>query len=153
MGLQNREKYNTSNIYTVKISSIIANPRWGGWAINPKIVQKAHNNIILKSLREVSANFRGVSAYIYIYIFFFFFFGGGGGVRGVSEYFRGVSAYFHLETIFQIFERSFEKFKGNYGSRGFTMILIYCMPKSRELFWALLLTRSSLISEEALFLH
>ena len=43
--------------------SIIVNPRWGGCAVNPKIVQKSRNNILLKSFREVSAYFRAVSAY------------------------------------------------------------------------------------------
>ena len=75
-------------------ASIIVNPRRGGCAINPKIVQKSHNNILLKSFREVRDYFREVSAYF----------------REVSAYFREVSAYFSLETSLQNFETSFEKF-------------------------------------------
>ena len=54
-------------------------------AINPKIVQKSHNNVFLIVFREVSAEFRELSAYF----------------REVSAYFREVSAYFHSETSFQ----------------------------------------------------
>ena len=65
------------NPRVIKIS-IIVNPRWGGCAVNPKIVQKSRNKLLKTSFREVSASFREVSAYF----------------RGVSAYFRGVSAYF-----------------------------------------------------------
>ena len=75
--------------------------------MNPKIVQKSRNNIILYSSREVSAYFREVSAYF----------------REVREYFRGVSAYFRLETSFQNLETNFEKFGAIMFTRGFTMML------------------------------
>ena len=65
------EAFHNLKVSHVIFISIIVNPRWRGWAINPKIVQKSRNNIL-------SAYFRGVSAYF----------------RGVSAYFRGVSAYF-----------------------------------------------------------
>ena len=74
--------------------SIIVSPRWGGRAVNPKIVQKSRNNIHVKSFWEVSAYFRAVSAYF----------------RWVCAYFREVSAYFRSETNFRNFETSFEKF-------------------------------------------
>ena len=81
--------------------SIIVNPRSGGWAINPKIIQESRNNILSKYFQEVGAYFRGVSAY-----------------------FQGVSEYFLLETSFQnLGNRFFQEIWGQYGNRGFTMIL------------------------------
>ena len=75
----------------------------------------AQNNILLKIFREVREYFREVSAY---------FRGVSACFWEVSAYFRGVSEYSRLETSFQNFKSSFEKFGGNYGNRGFTMILI-----------------------------
>ena len=46
----------------VPFFSIIVNPRWGGCAINPKIVQKSRNSILSKSFWEVNAYFREVRA-------------------------------------------------------------------------------------------
>ena len=64
-----------------------------GCAINLDIVQRPHNNILLKSFQEVSAYFRKVSVYF----------------REASAYFREVRAYFQ-ETSFQNFETNFENF-------------------------------------------
>ena len=33
-------------MHTALWVSIIVNPRWGGYAVNPKIVQKSRNNIL-----------------------------------------------------------------------------------------------------------
>ena len=52
--------------------------------MNPKIVQKSRNKILLKSFREVSAYFRGVSA----------------NFRGVSAYFRELVHIFEGQCIF-----------------------------------------------------
>ena len=74
--------------------SIIVKPRWGGGAINPKIVQKSCNNILLNYFRALSDNFREVSEYF----------------REVGAYFREVIAYFRWDISFQNFETGFEKF-------------------------------------------
>ena len=82
--------------------SIIVNPLWEGWAMNPKIVPKSLNNILLKSFWEVSAYIREVSVYF----------------REVYVYFREVSAYFHMETSFlHNLETSFESFGATTATR------------------------------------
>ena len=81
---------------------------YGGWAINPKIVQKSCNNILLKSFREVCAYFRGVSAYF---------------LGELVHIFRELVHIFALETSFQISRKKFREIWGHYGNRGFTMIL------------------------------
>ena len=95
------------------IRRIIVNPRWGGCAINLKIVQKSCNNILLNCFREVSAYFREVSAY-----------------------FWEVSAYFCLESVhifgelvhifaWKLVSKQNSKQVSRKWHRGFTMILIF----------------------------
>ena len=75
--------------------TIIVNPRSGGCAINPKIVQRSRNDILSNIFQEVRAYFRGVSAY-----------------------FRGVSAYFVWKLVSRGWETSFEKFGASVATGG-----------------------------------